>query len=287
MSGVRFAPSPTGAFHLGNFRTAWISYRLGQRLGKPWVLRFEDIDGPRVAPGSRERQLAEMERLGLKSERVEIQTAFHKRHEEAFDQARVEGKVYACYCSRKELREALEGAASAPHGAQAIYNGRCRDLAEAPEHRLPTLAWRFRMDEASGSRDFIAARTLPDGSGFNPAYNWACAVDDWDGRYDLLVRAWDLEPVAEQQRAIQLWLKTSEGSRDPLPAIYHTALVTQDDGHRLEKRTRGITLPELEAAGWTVERIVAAFERSWNEADAVPGEARRSLTLSELGFARV
>lgn len=286
--GVRFAPSPTGTFHIGNFRTAWISHRWAGLLSRPWVLRFEDIDGPRVVPGAREKQLEEMARLGLRPARVETQSEFQARHEAVFLKARSEGRVYACYCSRKDIREALEGAASAPHGAQAVYNGRCRDLDSVPDHRLPTLAWRFRFDDDSGSQDFIVARTQPDGRGFVPAYNWACAIDDWDGRYALVVRAWDLAPVCEPQRAIQRWLRGSEGSTDPLPAVYHAALVTQDDGHRLEKRTRGVTLAELEATGMTPEKLVRLFELGWKAEvshygpEKIYGEARRELSLSSV-----
>ena len=299
---VRFAPSPTGAFHVGNFRTAWISHWWARRLGLPWVVRFEDIDAPRVVPGARERQLAEMQALGLKADRVELQSEFHARHFEVFLRAARDGKVYPCFCSRKDVREALEGAASAPHRPVPIYSGRCRAVgadaraARSEECGLPSLAWRFKADDPSGEGDFIVARTSTElGSGgapgpesFVPAYNWACAIDDLDGAHKLLVRAWDLANVVEQQRAIQRY--AAAGAWQP-QAVFHCALVVQESGERLEKRTQGVTLPELLGRGIAHAGLVTRFERSFDASvagafapGAVFGEARETLKLSELGL---
>ena len=195
------------------------------------------------------------------------------------------------------------------------YNGKCRNApasADLFHHPHPTIAWRFRADDPGGARDIIIARTErapgaesgPGAAGFAPAYHWACAIDDWDGGYRLLVRAWDLESATPHQRAIQSWLRASErGARAAglLPAVYHTALVTTDEGARLEKRTRGVTWPELEAQGVTMERLASLFLRSWSgersyaelgewlrefvgAADSVGGESERSMNLSRLGI---
>jgi glutamyl/glutaminyl-tRNA synthetase len=76
-----------------------------------------------------------------------------------------------------------------------------------------------------------------------------------------------------------------------LPAVYHTSLVVQDSGARLEKRTRGVMLTELFAAGETPETIATKFGRSFDShlpgkilPAAVSGETKRELTMSELGF---
>jgi hypothetical protein len=83
--GVRFAPSPTGVFHVGNLRTAWISHQWSQKLKLPWVVRFEDIDQPRVIKGSQEKQLADMKSLGLVPDRVYLQSQNRKRHWNLFE----------------------------------------------------------------------------------------------------------------------------------------------------------------------------------------------------------
>ncbi|MCM2322649.1 MAG: glutamate--tRNA ligase family protein [Oligoflexia bacterium] len=301
MPGVRFAPSPTGRFHLGNLRTAWISHEWAKALGEPWVLRFEDIDRPRVLAGAQEAQLADMRALGLQGDQLVIQSAREERHWELLVRACREGRAYPCFCSRKEVLEALQAAGSAPHGAPPIYNGRCRDISRRPAHAHPTIAWRFTGEEDDGSQDFIVARTslgagsawpeaMPDRASFAPSYQWACAIDDHDGDYSLLVRAWDLEHAIPQQRAVHAWLSEVEGTRRAYPSVFHTSLVTNDDGSRLEKRTRGVTLSELEAAGIGPEELVRRFARSFAvEVSAfapgkIWGEAKRTLPLRELGF---
>jgi glutamyl-tRNA synthetase len=283
--GVRFAPSPTGQFQIGNFRTAWVSWRIARDLGEPWIVRFEDIDQPRVVAGAMEKQLEEMRQLGLVADQVLIQSSFYARHRELFDRGVSEGRVYACFCSRKEVQEALARHASAPHAEPPLYSGHCRNLAAKPDGKHSALAWRFRMPDESGHHDFIIARTDSKGEEFVPAYNWACAIDDHDGGYALLARAWDLAHVAGQQRAIHSWISAAS-----LPAIFHTSLVTQNDGKRLEKRTPGIALPELLRSGWTIEKMIANFQKSfsWDRSAYQPGalwgEARKTITLSELGF---
>jgi glutamyl-tRNA synthetase len=305
---VRFAPSPTGRFHIGNLRTAWISHEWARAWGEPWVVRFEDIDAPRVMPGAREEQLADMRALGLVPDEIPVQSAAHARHWEVFVRAVREKRVYPCFCSRKDVREALEGAASAPHpvaGAlPANYSGRCRGLTELPvpsEHGLPSLAWRFAVEEdPTGRADIIVGRSSPalddrglpaERASYAPAYHWACAIDDLDGGYRLLVRAADLAEVVPQHRAIMGWLARSEGREPRFPAVFHTSLVTQNDGHRLEKRTRGVTLGELRDAGFSAERLIELFRRSWRQEligqwspGRVFGEDRERMTLTELGI---
>jgi len=292
---VRFAPSPTGAFHIGNFRTAWVSSAWAQKLSLPWVVRFENIDQPRNVPGARERQLEEMKQFGWVPDRTLLQSDFHRRHWEVFLRFYEEGLVYPCFCSRKMIREAVDQSASAPHGAIPSYTGRCRELKEPPETDLPTLAWRIRLPDPTGKDDFVVARTgtelddsgKPDAATFAPAYHWACAIDDYDGDHALLVRAWDLEEAAVQQRFIHSQLARLEGTNKPPPAIFHASLVTSDDGSRLEKRTISMTLPELLRAGETAASLLKKFKKSFTgdweafEPSKIFGEGRKRLGLRD------
>lgn len=286
--GVRFAPSPTGSFHVGNLRTAWISAWLAKELREPWVVRFEDIDRPRILAGAQRSQLEDFSALGLSPDVVIIQSARLERHLELFERARESSAVYPCYCSRKEVLEATAQAASAPHGEVPLYSGRCRARVpnsqnlEAPtDYSNPSVAWRFRNADESGAQDFIVARTSPAGTDFAPAYHWACAIDDFDGDYRLLVRAWDLAPAAAQQRAVFEWLAGVECITRAYPPIFHTSLVTQDDGHRLEKRTKGVTLAELKAEGRDVKWLLSRFEESFVDRKEA-SEKRRELRLGDL-----
>lgn len=273
--GVRFAPSPTGKFHIGNLRTAWVSHLIARQLSLPWIVRFEDIDKPRVLAGAQEEQLKDLMFLGLKPGYIFVQSNFHERHRDLFLRAVKDGVVYACDCSRKDVQTALAELASAPHsGVAPVYSGRCRQLCEIRDRELQavdSIAWRIKMPNEDGHNDFIVARTPlyaykqdVSSSDFVPAYHWACAIDDFDGRYDWIVRSSDLASALTLQRAIQRWLAKTEGQPAFVPKAFHTSLVTQDDGHRLEKRTKGVTLQELVSQGYDAKKIVKLFERSFD-----------------------
>ncbi len=296
---VRFAPSPTGSFHVGNLRTAWISRRWASFLKLPWVVRFEDIDVPRVVRGARERQLADMKSLGLVPDQIVLQSERRGRHWQVFQDFQKAGLIYPCYCSRKMVRQAVEDSASAPHQEPPAYSGRCRHMADQNFNTdFPSLAWRLKMPDESGAEDAVIARTspvweqveTPDAASFVPAYHWACAIDDQDGGYELLVRAWDLEGVTSLQRTIQSHLCRLEGKIFEPAAIFHCALVVRNDGQRLEKRTKGVTLPELLDAGEAAASLTAKFETSFSHAfqclppGLVFGEERKKMTLGELGL---
>lgn len=296
LGATRFAPSPTGNFHLGNLRTAWISNFLARKWGLDWQLRFEDIDKPRVLPGAMESQLQDLAELGMYATQVLIQSQALARHKSLIEIAQEQAVVYPCFCSRREVQQDLAAAASAPHHRTPVYSGRCRNLKEFPPRESgqssEMVGWRFYSRHSGG--DFIVGRTLSVESfdTFTPSYHWACAIDDWDGKYELLVRAADLKGSAEPQREVQRWLRQLEGTSRALPMIFHAALIVQNDGHRLEKRTQGVTLRELKSQGWTVPRILEKFESSFapacfesrGEFETDCFEPSETITLAQLGF---
>ncbi|MCM2282554.1 MAG: glutamate--tRNA ligase family protein [Bdellovibrionaceae bacterium] len=299
--GVRFAPSPTGRFHIGNLRTAWISNEFARVWKTPWIVRFEDIDKPRVHPQAQQWQLEDMAALGLVPDEVIVQSDSHALHHRWLITAIGEKQIYPCDCSRKDVQAALAGFASAPHAGLALYSGHCRHRdpsAELPHTKTESWAWRFRMPEASGAQDFIVARSRPEDGwtpqveSFSPSYHWACAIDDHLGQYRLLVRAWDLATSAPLQRAVQSWLCVREGRTPEWPALYHTSLVVADTGGRLEKRTQGVTLPELLDRGLTPKMLTTQFSHSWHPAwrswkpapGEITGEREQEVALSRLGL---
>jgi len=271
--GIRFAPSPTGRLHIGNLRTAWISHQIARLLGEPWIVRFEDIDQPRNKPGAREQQMDDMAVLGMVAQRYSIQSRSRERHWAVFESARLAGQIYPCSCSRKEVQKALSELASAPHAEAPQYHGACRNRYRPPKSAGATIGWRFKDPDPSGAHDTLIARTasitdqgiLPDPETFVPAYHFACAIDDFDGRFRALVRAIDLKTALRPQRTIQIWLAQVEGASEwRPPCVFHTALVTAEDGSRLEKRTLGITLPEILSRGWTPAEIVNRFAATFH-----------------------
>jgi glutamyl-tRNA synthetase len=331
-AGVRFAPSPTGTFHLGNLRTAWISWRLAQELKTPWVVRFEDIDQPRVLPGAQEKQLQDLARLRMNPDEIILQSDHHDRHFLRFLEAVKAGQVYPCFCSRKTIQQGLQPAstaqpvsspqpflddlASATNGPaplqseiprKTVYTGACRTLPALNPAELakPEIGWRFRTEDPRF--DFLVAKTslaphpkssssafrtgapedfLPNDSVFfQPAYPWACAWDDFEGDYALRVRAWDLAEAEYAQRDLRRYW----GEIDPAP-VFHTSLVTLEDGSRLEKRTRGVTLDALLSTGKTESQMIDSllhwFEQGFESPDLrapLPfpsGETARTLRVN-------
>ena len=274
LQGVRFAPSPTGRFHIGNLRTAWISHQLASLWNEPWIVRFEDIDRPRVVQGAQEKQLRDLTDLGWIPSQVVLQSEARDFHWDEFVRAADSGQLYPCACSRKEIQDEIDRSASAPHQTPPEYTGFCRHLEQhsvfesARKSGRAEIGWRFKDESPDGTRDPIIARlslveSLSIGKGaapktFTPSYHWACALDDAQEHYAVIVRASDLKSSLRVQRAIQTKLFPGK----PLPAVFHTALVTQADGSRLEKRTQGITLFELNQRGVQAAQLLLGFERS-------------------------
>lgn len=145
----RYAPSPSGDLHLGNLRTAVLAYACARTSGRGFVLRVDDIDAQRSSAAAAERQLADLAALGIEWEGdVARQRSAESlaRYGEALDRLRDQGLVYECYCSRKDIRAAMEDASRAPHGLPGAYPGTCRDLSpEQREHRRAELAAQGRV----------------------------------------------------------------------------------------------------------------------------------------------
>jgi glutamyl-tRNA synthetase len=262
----RFAPSPTGPLHLGNARTALLSWLAARVAGGAYLMRVEDLDGPRVRPGLERQILDDLRWLGLSwDEGPDVggpagpyrQSERLPRYAAALEALRAGGQVYPCFCSRAEIAAVSQ----APHGAAdegPRYPGTCRELSQAEVARRSAArrpAWRFRVppgaaafhDGVHGARahdvlaetgDFVVARA--DGI---PAYQLAVVVDDAAMAVTDVVRGDDLLPST----ARQLLLYAALGAEPPRFA--HVPLVVGEDGARLAKRHGALSLGELRARG--------------------------------------
>src|SRR5256885_597537 len=124
----RFAPSPTGAMHLGNARTALLAWLAVRSAGGHMALRVEDLDRARITPDAEARLIADLRALGLdwdegpdrggpagpyrQSERTAL-------YDEAVERLLSSGRAFLCSCSRADVARA----ASAPHADQADDDG--------------------------------------------------------------------------------------------------------------------------------------------------------------------
>lgn len=244
----RFAPSPTGSLHLGSLAAAVASWLFARAADGRWLVRVEDIDTPRVVPGSAEEILSALRRYGLEWDgEVLWQSQRTERYEEALERLRAAGLVYDCACSRADLQRA----ASAPLGAEAVYPGTCRNglpegkAARAIRFRVPDEVIAFddllrgRVEEHVGTQtgDFVVRRA--DGLF---AYQLAVVVDDAEQGVTQVVRGVDLLGSTARQIALQRALDYET------PAYAHIPLVTKPDGSKLGKRDGSLPLPALDDA---------------------------------------
>ena len=258
----RFAPSPTGALHLGNLRTALVSWLQVRAKGGDWLVRMEDLDRVTSSAAHETSQLADLAALGMVPDgQVVRQSERFDRYRDAIAVLHAADRVYECYCSRREIREA----AQAPHGdlPDGAYPGTCRTLtAEAraahlaagrlPALRLRTEGERFEVHDLvaghfeGGVDDVVLQRN--DGV---PAYNLAVVVDDAAQGITDVVRGDDLLSSTPRQMLLQQLLGL------PTPRYAHVPLVLAPDGTRLAKRHGAVTLADLAVRGVTPAQVVA------------------------------
>ncbi len=287
MNGARgrYAPSPTGALHLGALRTALLAWLFARVEGGAFILRIEDLDLPRVRPGATRAILDDLRWLGLDWDEGPdsggpygpyIQSARGAIYAGALARLRAAGLLYPCYCTRAELRSAQDAAiASAPHltGAPIPYSGACRNLTERERRargaagRAPSLRFRAPSEPVSfsdrlhGDITERVSETLGDiivrRSDGVVAYNLAVVVDDALMGVTQVVRGADLLGVTAAQRALALAL-----GYEP-PRVYaHVPLATDASGVRLAKRDAAAGAEGLRERSITPERVVGALASS-------------------------
>jgi nondiscriminating glutamyl-tRNA synthetase len=155
---VRFAPSPTGPFHIGGARSALFNWLLARRYGGQLILRIEDTDLERSSRESEENIKAALRWLGIEwDEGIDVggdhgpyrQTERLPIYAEYTQRLLAEGKAYRCYCTDEELE--AERQELLAQGETPRYRGKCRNLSAAEEQQLidagrkPTI--RFRVPE--------------------------------------------------------------------------------------------------------------------------------------------
>ena len=280
----RFAPSPTGDFHLGNLRTAILAWAWARTTGRRFVLRIEDIDRERA--GSAERQIEDLAAIGVDWDGEPlIQTERADAHEAALVSLAARGLIFECYCSRRDIREA----ASAPHVPPGHYPGTCLTLSESErdEKRAALAAWarpRARLaapspewtvfDELHGSYTGAVDHFVVRRADGVPAYNLAAVVDDaFQGVGPGRARLRPALPAPAQAQLAHLL-----GA--PEPTYAHVPLALAPSGARLAKRDGAVTLSDLRGLGWSTEDVVSFIGSSLG----VPGARCASDIADALGI---
>lgn len=291
---ARFAPSPTGALHVGNARTALFSWLHARHTGGAFILRLEDTDVARSTPEAERDLMEDLKWLGLEwdegpdkggpvgpyrqSERLPLYRAIA-------DSLIAGGKAYDCYCTDEELetrrKQALEKGLS-PH-----YDGRCRRLSSEEiaafraQGRKSSVRFVVEYDEVvvqdvvrgevtfkSGMvGDFVMLRS--DGM---PTYNFACVVDDWQMEITHVIRG--EEHLSNTLR--QCLLYRDLGIKPPVFA--HLSLVLGPDRSKLSKRHGATSVAELRRLGYPPEAVINHLALlGWS-----PGDDTEVMTRGEI-----
>lgn len=266
----RYAPSPTGDLHFGNLRTALLAWLFARTTGRDFFIRVEDVDTQRSSSESAERQLEDLQALGITWDQApEYQQDKFDNYQRILDRL----PHYECYCSRKDIQEA----ASAPHAIPGQYPGTCRNLSDVEraakreelkaQGRVPSLRLKaevsqwtvhdFYAGEYTGDvDDMILRRGGNANQGQDWAYNLAVVVDDASRGIDQVVRGDDLLPSAPRQAYLAHLLGYES------PEYVHVPLVLNAEGKRLAKRDGAVTLRDMRAQGVSDADVVEKLGES-------------------------
>lgn len=251
---VRFAPSPTGAPHIGTIRTAVFDYLFARHTGGVFILRIEDTDRSRYVEGSLEELLAGLRWMGMdwdegpevggdygpyfQSQRLDLYT----RHSRLLVD---EGKAYYCYCTRERLEElrAAQEAARQPLG----YDRRCRDLTPEQQEQMavdnpnPVIRFKMKLDGRTEFDDVVRGRVgfenalqddfvMVKADGY-PTYHFASVVDDrlMDITHVIRGEEW----LSSAPKHLQLY----EAFGWIPPVWVHPPLILDTSGKKLSKRS--------------------------------------------------
>ncbi len=256
---VRFAPSPTGALHIGGARTALFNWLLARHAGGELVLRIEDTDRERSTPENIEQIIDALNWLELDwDEGPILQTERSQRHGEALQALLDAGHAYRSNATAEDVK-----AYKQRHGADRGFRGEAeRD--GAVRLRVPDTGATVVHDVIRGDTRFdhvhlddpVIARA--DGS---VLYNFAVAIDDLDAAITHVVRGEDhLSNTPKQLLVLEAakavgFGRSERGEQAPLPLYAHLPLLHGPDGKKLSKRHGAASVQELRDAGYLPEAV--------------------------------
>jgi glutamyl-tRNA synthetase len=251
---VRFAPSPTGMFHVGGARSALFNWAMARQSGGTLVLRIEDTDASRNSPEWIDGIIRALAWLGMDDEQYEgpyLQSAGADKHREAVRTLLEQGRAYYCGCTRDEV-------VARTGDTHKGYDGFCRDrdlgpgAGRAVRFRTPDEGKTTVVDLIRGEpifenallEDFVIARA--DGS---VTFLLANAVDDMEQGITHVVRAEEHLPNAPKQQL--LW--DALGVTPPIWA--HVPVVVNEKRQKLSKRRDKVALEDYQAEGYLAEAM--------------------------------
>ncbi|MER3446152.1 MAG: glutamate--tRNA ligase [Candidatus Dadabacteria bacterium] len=268
---TRFAPSPTGALHIGGARTAIFNWLFARHYGGRFILRIEDTDRNRSTEESISEILDGMMWLGLnwdegpfrQSDRLSI-------YQEYAERLLASGKAYRCYCTPNEIERRRKEAEK--QGRVYRYEGTCRNLkSHSPDKpfaiRLATpeegnievedLIRGTISFDAKEIDDFVIQKT----DGF-PTYNFAVVIDDATMDITHVIRGDD--HIANTPKQILIYEALSQN----IPKFAHVSMILGSDKTRLSKRHGATSVVAYREMGYLPEAVVNYLARlGWSYGD--------------------
>ncbi len=247
---TRFAPSPTGALHIGSLRTALYSYALAKHAKGDFIIRIEDTDIKREVVGSKERikELLKLFSLEWDEYYVQSQRAKEGIYERFAKKLVEDGHAFYCDCKPKNAKE---------EGYSKELRDPCRDknkTAGAIKLKVPegeTVSFKdFVLDkEVSWETSTVADTTLLKSNGF-PTYHLAVVVDDHDMKVSHVLRGHDWMPSTPVHLLVYQYLGYE------LPQIGHLTDILDPEGGKLSKRKGSTSVDGLLKEGYLPEAIL-------------------------------
>jgi glutamyl-tRNA synthetase len=275
---VRFAPSPTGYFHVGSARTALFNWLYARQHAGTFVLRIEDTDAERNLPEHTEGIQRALRWLGLDwDEGPYFQSQRGELYQAAIDKLLADGVAYACDCT-PDVVAARAKARGGPPG----YDGFCRDLGleatlgRVVRFRTPDEGVTVVEDLVRGRPEFANA-TIEDfavrKSSGQPLFLLANVVDDADMAITQVIRGEDhLTNTAKYEL---LWSALGYGT---YPVFAHLPLLVNEKRHKLSKRRDKVALEQYRDEGYLPEAMANYLALlGWS-----PGDDREMLTRDQL-----
>ncbi|MDS1270110.1 glutamate--tRNA ligase [Lipingzhangella sp. LS1_29] len=274
---TRFAPSPTGMFHVGNARSLLLNWVVAMQTGGRLVLRIEDTDAERNRPEWTEGILDAMAWLGVDASQYEgpySQASYAPKHQEVSERLFAEGRAYYCDCTREQLQQRREN-------PNLGYDGYCRDRGLEPgsgralRFRVPDGGVTVVDDQIRGQvefphdalEDFVIARG--DGS---PLFVLANVVDDVEMGITHVIRGEEHLSNAPKQQL--LWQALGHEA----PVWAHAPVLVNEKRQKLSKRRDKVALETYQAEGYLPEAMVNYLMLlGWS-----PGDDREIMPLAEM-----
>jgi len=251
---TRFAPSPTGALHIGGVRTALFNWLYSKNHNGKFYLRVEDTDKERSKDEFKDQIIQSLKWIGINYDGEEyIQSKKVDDHIKVANELLKNGNAYKCYCSSEEIEEQKKRARQKK--IPYIYDRKWRDKKEsdAPKDIKPVIRFKSKIDGTSILKDLVQGDVEIDNNTIEdfiilrndgtPTYNLSASVDDHQMNMTHIIRGDDHKINTFKQ--IQIY----QAMKWELPSFAHIPLIHTIEGKKLSKRDQASTLDDYSKIG--------------------------------------